>query len=76
LPAPRGQSDDRPAGKLLTSTINQNFLPRESFPAVCTDVDGEEAAALFFLFLSAFGFFFSRELRICPFATLTSLLLR
>ena len=41
------------------------------------DMNGEPAGTLFFffLFLSAFGFFFSRLLRNWPFAILSSLLL-
>jgi len=38
------------------------------------DMNGEVAGMLFFLFLSAFGFFFSRLLRNWPFAILSSLL--
>jgi hypothetical protein len=51
-----------------------NFPPRGSFPVSRTGVNGEATGALFFLFLSAFGFFFSRLLRIWPFAILISLL--
>jgi hypothetical protein len=54
--------------------LYENFLPLESLPVIRTSVNGEAAGAAFFLlFLSAFGFFFSRLLRICPFATLSSL---
>jgi hypothetical protein len=52
------------------------FLPEASFPVIRASVNGETAGALFFLFFSAFGFFFSRLLLIWPFATLSSLCLR
>jgi len=52
----------------------ENFLPLASFPVIRTGVNGEAAGASFFLFLSAFGFFFSRLLLIWPFAILSSLL--
>jgi hypothetical protein len=51
----------------------ENFLPPAPFPASRADIGGDDAAALFFLFLSAFGFFFSRLLRNWPFAILSSL---
>ena len=35
-------------------------MPEASFPVIRTSVNGEAAGALFFLFFSAFGFFFSR----------------
>ena len=54
----------------------ENFLPKESFPVIRTGVNGEGAGTFFRLFLSAFGFFFSRLLRICPLAILSSLLFR
>jgi hypothetical protein len=40
----------------------ENFLPAALFPVSRAGVNGETAGALFFLFLSAFGFFFSRLL--------------
>lgn len=53
----------------------ENFRPRASFPVIDVGANGEAAGTLFFLFFSAFGFFFSRLLLNCPFATLSSLLL-
>ncbi|MGD0024104.1 MAG: hypothetical protein ABSC37_05660 [Xanthobacteraceae bacterium] len=53
----------------------ENFLPLAPFPVSRADMGGDAAGALFFLFLSAFGFFFSRLLRNWPFAILSSLLL-
>ena len=51
------------------------FLRDASFPIIRTpNADGTEAA--FFLFFSAFGFFFSRLLLNWPFAILSSLRLR
>jgi len=52
----------------------QNFLPPASLPVSRTGVNGDAAGASFFLFLSAFGFFFSRLLLIWPFAISSSLL--
>jgi hypothetical protein len=46
----------------------ESFFSRPSFPII-SSANGDAAGALFFLFLSAFGFFFSRLLRIWPFAT-------
>ena len=40
----------------------ENFLPEASFPVIRASVNGEAAGALFFLFFSALGFFFSRLL--------------
>ena len=40
----------------------ENFLPAAPFPVSLVGVNGETAGALLFLFLSAFGFFFSRLL--------------
>jgi hypothetical protein len=49
----------------------QNFLREASFPIIRTpNADGTGAA--FFLFFSAFGFFFSRLLLNWPFAILSS----
>jgi hypothetical protein len=42
----------------------ENFLPGAPFPVSGVAVNGETAGASFFLFLSAFGFFFSRLLLI------------
>jgi hypothetical protein len=44
-------------------------LPREWVPAKRGDANGDAAGAALTLFLSAFGFFFSRLLLIWPFAT-------
>ena len=53
----------------------QNFLREASFPIIPTpNADGTGAA--FFLFFSAFGFFFSRLLLNWPFAILSSLRLQ
>jgi len=58
-----------------TSTLGyENFLREAPLPV--TSVNGEAAGALFFLFFSALGFFFSRLLLNWPFATLSSLCLR
>ena len=46
------------------------------FPIIRTRSNTNGTEALFFLFFSAFGFFFSRLLLIWPFATLSSLRLR
>jgi hypothetical protein len=48
-------------------------LPLEPLLVTGLSVDGDAASALFFLFLSAFGFFFSRLLLNCPFAISSSL---
>ncbi|MGC2076843.1 MAG: hypothetical protein WA728_12560 [Xanthobacteraceae bacterium] len=40
----------------------ESFLPAALFPVSLVGVNGETAGALFFLFLSAFDFFFSRLL--------------
>jgi hypothetical protein len=56
----------------------ENFLPTPPwtvFPVSRAELNGEASGALFFLFLSAFGFFFSRLLLNWPFAILSSLLL-
>ena len=50
----------------------QNFLREASFPIIRTRSNAEGTGALFFLFFSAFGFFFSRLLLNWPFATLAS----
>jgi hypothetical protein len=55
-------------------TNYENFRPRASFPVIGAGANGEAAGTLFFLFLSAFGFFFSRLLLNCPFAISSSLL--
>ena len=47
-------------------------LPRGGVPAARGDANGDAAGAALTLFLSAFGFFFSRLLLIWPFATLLS----
>ena len=44
--------------------LYQYFLPEPSFPVIRTGVNGEGTDAPFCLFFSAFGFFFSRLLRI------------
>ena len=54
----------------------ENFLPEASFPIIRTRSNSDGTEALFFLFFSAFGFFFSRLLLNWPFATLSSLRLR
>ena len=46
-----------------SSTLGyENFLPEAYFPVIRASVNGEAARALFFLFFSALGFFFSRLL--------------
>jgi hypothetical protein len=52
----------------------ENFLSEASFPIIRTrsNANGTEALLFLFLFLSAFGFFFSRLLLNWPFATLSS----
>jgi hypothetical protein len=50
----------------------ENFLPEASFPIIRTRSNANGIGALFFLFFSAFGFFFSRLLLNWPFATLSS----
>jgi hypothetical protein len=40
----------------------ENYLPVAPFPVSRVGANGETAGALFFWFLSAFGFFFSRLL--------------
>ena len=58
-----------------SSTLGyENFLPEASLPV--TSVNGDAAGALFFLFFSTLGFFFSRLLLNWLFATLSSLCLR
>ena len=47
-----------------------------SFPIIRTRSNTDVTGALFFLFFSAFGFFFSRLLLNWPFATVPSLRLR
>ena len=54
----------------------ENFLPEASFPIIRTRSNANGTGALFFLFFSAFGFFFSRLLLNWPFATSFSLRLR
>jgi hypothetical protein len=54
----------------------ENFLPEASFPVIRASVKGEAVGALFFLFFSALGFFFSRLLLSWLFAILFSLCLR
>ena len=54
----------------------ENYLPETSFPIVRTRSNTDGTGALFFLFFSAFGFFFSRLLLNWPFATVPSLRLR
>jgi hypothetical protein len=51
-------------------------LPEASFPIIRTRSNANGTGALFFLFFSAFGFFFSRLLLNWPFATSSSLRLR
>ena len=58
----------------LSTLGYENFLPEASLPV--TSVNGDAAGALFFLFFSALGFFFSRLLLNWLFATLSSLCLR
>ena len=60
----------------LSALGYENFLPEASFPVIRASVNGEAAGALFFLFFSALGFFFSRLLLNWLFATLSSLCLR
>ena len=48
-------------------------MPPEPFPMKGFDMNGEAAGPLFFLFLSAFGFFFSRLPLNWPFAISSSL---
>jgi len=60
----------------LSTLGYENFLPEASFPVIRASVNGEAAGALFFLFFSALGFFFSRLLLNWLFATLSSLCLR
>ena len=54
----------------------ENFWPEASFPIIRTRSNANGTEALFFLFFSAFGFFFSRLLLNWPFATSSSLRLR
>jgi hypothetical protein len=49
----------------------ENFLPEGSFPIIRTRSNTDGTGALFFLFFSAFGFFFSRLLLNWPFATVS-----
>lgn len=52
----------------------ENFLPPGALPIIGAGVNGETGGAPFFLlFLSAFGFFFSRLLLNWPFAMSCSL---
>jgi len=51
----------------------EDFLPCKPLPTTELDMNGEAAGVFFFLFLSAFGFFFSRLLLNCPFAISSSL---
>jgi hypothetical protein len=48
---------------IRTDKAQKDLLPPEPFPMNGVDMNGEAAGTLFFLFLSAFGFFFSRLLR-------------
>jgi hypothetical protein len=50
----------------------ENFLSETSFLIIRTRSNANGTGALLFLFLSAFGFFFSRLLLNWPFATLSS----
>jgi hypothetical protein len=50
----------------------ENFLPEMSFSIIRTRSNTDGTGALFLLFFSAFGFFFSRLLRNWPFATVPS----
>ncbi len=50
----------------------ESFLPELSFPIIRRRSNANATGALFFLFFSAFGFFFSRLLLNWPFATLSS----
>src|SRR6185437_14629312 len=52
----------------LAAAVYEDFRPAASLPIICAEAKGEATGALFFLFLSAFGFFFSRLLLCCPFA--------
>ena len=63
-----------PAG--LSGLSYENFLPEAPFPTVRTRSNTDGTGGLFFLFFSAFGFFFSRLLLNWPFATLPSLRLQ
>jgi hypothetical protein len=77
-PTPTGRNRERRSRRVrlpVGFSDCQDFLPPASFPVSRTGVNGEGAAASFFLFLSAFGFFFSRLLLIWPFATVSSLLM-
>jgi hypothetical protein len=52
----------------------ENFRPPGALPFIGAEANGETGGApFFFLFLSAFGFFFSRLLLNWPFAMLCSL---
>ena len=53
---------ERPGGR-VTSGSYENFLVSPALP-IGRGAKGEAIGAAFFLFLSAFGFFFSRLLRI------------
>jgi hypothetical protein len=51
------------------SDNQENFRPPGTLPSISAGAKDETGGApFFFLFLSAFGFFFSRLLLDCPFA--------
>jgi hypothetical protein len=52
-----------PGARIRTQRCYKNFLLAPAFPVSSVDANGESAGApFFFLFFSAFGFFFSRLL--------------
>jgi hypothetical protein len=51
-----------PSGDLTGADCYGDLLPPGAFPMTGVDMNDETAGMLFFLFLSAFGFFFSRLL--------------
>ena len=73
----RAPNRSRQVARIVRLSPHEVFLPVEGLVDVgrkCVGAHGDAGIEIFDLFLSAFGFFFSRLLLNCPFAISSSIL--